>query len=478
MSEKKNFKVALVNPPIIEGTFRHQLYLPIGLAYLAAVLRQNSIEAKIIDCQAQYINHQQLKTELTAFQPDIVGVTSIAPLMSSALMSAKAAKEALPGVKVIMGGPHATFMDEQIIAEQSSVDIIVRGEGEQTLLEIAQTLGDQTKLHEIKGITFKENGKVLRAPNRPFIEDLDALPKPAYDLFDLDRYRLFGKRLLPIITSRGCPFQCNFCVATRMFGKEYRMRSADSVLDEMEWLKNTHGAEAFTFYDDTLTFNKERLFKILDGMKTRSINLPWDCQTRVDQVTPEVLARMHAAGCQQVFFGVESGCQKVLNAISKKTRVEQNEKAIKMAKEAGLFVTISLIIGYPGETQDTLKETLTFVQKTKPDDVYVCVATPFPGTELRNAVEKNGWKISDNWDCFDTMTPVFENPELKLTPEEIKTFREQFYDSIYSPSYVIQHLLRRNSYSRMMARTAANHILWRLRSARKPKKAATAEATV
>jgi hypothetical protein len=118
---------------------------------------------------------------------------------------------------------------------------------------------------------------------------------------------------------------------------------------------------------------------------------------------------------------------------------------------------------------------LTFVQKTKPDDVYVCVATPFPGTELRNVVEKNGWQISANWDCFDTMTPVFENPELSLSPEEIKRFREQFYDSIYSPSYVIQHLLRRNSYSRMMARTAANHILWRIKSSRKRSKDAVAE---
>jgi anaerobic magnesium-protoporphyrin IX monomethyl ester cyclase len=475
MVEKKSVKVALVNPPITEGTFRHQLYLPIGLAYLAAVLQENGIEVKVIDCQALDINHERLRSELISYQPNIVGITSIAPLMSSALLSAKAVKETLPGVPVVMGGPHATFMDEQIIAKESAVDLIVRGEGEQTLLEIAQNLGVQNKIRSIQGITFRDNNQVLRTPNRPFIQNLDALPRPAYNQFQLDKYRLFGKRVLPVITSRGCPFQCNFCVATRMFGKEYRMRSAESVLDELEWLKNTHGAEAFTFYDDTLTFNKERLYKICDGMKSRGINLPWDCQTRVDQVTPEVLAKMRAAGCQQVFFGVESGCQKVLNAISKKTRVEQNEKAIKMAKDAGLFVTISLIIGYPGETQDTLKETLTFVQKTKPDDVYVCVATPFPGTELRNAVEKNGWKISDNWDCFDTMTPVFDNPELSLSPEEIKKFREQFYDSIYSPSYVVQHLLRRNSYSRMMARTAANHIFWRLKSSRRPKKDAPAE---
>ncbi len=469
MTEKRNVKVALVNPPIIEGAFRHQPFLPMGLAYLAAALEQNEIEVKVIDCQARYLNHQQLRSEIGSYQPDIVGITSIAPLMSSALLTAKAAKDAHPGVQVVMGGPHATFMDEQIIAQESAVDLIVRGEGEQTLLEIAQNLEDKTSLQEIEGITYRKNNQIIRTANRPFIQDLDALPKPAYHLFELDRYRLFGKRLLPVITSRGCPFQCNFCVATRMFGKEYRMRSAESVLEELEWLKTTRGAEAFTFYDDTLTFNKARLFKILDGMKNRKINLPWDCQTRVDQVTPEILSKMQAAGCQQMFFGVESGCQKILGAIGKKTLVEQNEKAIKMAKKAGIFVTISLLIGYPGETKDTLKETLAFVEKTKPDDVYVCVATPFPGTELRNAVERNNWKISPNWDNFDTMTPTFENPELSLTAEEIKDFREQFYDSIYSPGYVVKHLLQRNMYSRLMARTAANHILWRLRHARKKK---------
>jgi len=301
---KRNVKVALVNPPIVEGTFRHQLFLPMGLAYLAAVLEQQEIEVKIIDCQSLFINHQQLGKELSFFQPNVVGITSIAPLMSSALLSAKTAKEAIPDVKVIMGGPHATFMDEQIIANESAVDLIVRGEGEQTLLEIAQNLDDKTKIEQIQGITYRENNDVIRTPNRPFIQNLDSLPRPAYHLFELDRYRLFGKRLLPIVTSRGCPFQCNFCVASRMFGREYRMRSAENVLDELEWLKNTHKAQAFTFYDDTLTFDKERLFKILAGMRSRGIKLPWDCQTRVDQVTPQILSEMKASGCEQVYFGV------------------------------------------------------------------------------------------------------------------------------------------------------------------------------
>jgi anaerobic magnesium-protoporphyrin IX monomethyl ester cyclase len=464
MVEKKSSKLILVNPPFLKGSFRHQLYIPMGLACLAAFLEEKGHEVKVIDCLALDIDHEKLKSEISSFEPDIVGITSIAPLTRSALLAAKTAKDALSDVTVVLGGPHATFMDEQVITEEAAVDFVVRGEGELTLLELSENLHDSTKLSNVEGITFRKNKQAIRTPNRPFIQDLDSLPKPAYDHFELDRYRLFGKKLLPIITSRGCPFQCAFCVATRMFGKAYRMRSAENVLDELEWLKNEHGAEAFTFYDDTLTFDKRRLLAICDGMKSRKIGLPWDCQTRVDQVSQEILTQMKAAGCQQVFFGVESGCQQILDAVSKKTSIEQNQKAIKMAKQAGLFVTISLMIGYPGETRETLKQTLDFVKRAKPDDVYVCVATPFPGTELRNVVEKKGWKMSPNLDLYDTMTPVFENPD--LPSDEIIKFRRDFYDSFYTPGYILRQTLKRNAYSRMMARTALNHLIWRFRSGR------------
>jgi anaerobic magnesium-protoporphyrin IX monomethyl ester cyclase len=322
MVEKKSSKLILVNPPILKGSFRHQLYLPMGLAYLASFLEEKGHEVKVIDCQALYLDHEKLKSEIGSYEPDIVGVTSIAPLTRSALLAAKAAKEALPDFTVILGGPPATFMDEKIIAEEAAVDFVVRGESELTLLEIAQNLHDSNKVDSIEGTAFRRNKQVIRTPNRPFIQDIDKLPKSAYDHFELDRYRLFGKKLLPVITSRECPFQCAFCVATRMFGKAYRMRSAENVLDELEWLKNVHGAEAFTFYDDTLTFDKNSLLKTCNGMKNRKIDLPWDCQTRVDQVSKEILAQMKAAGCQQVFFGVESGCQQILDAVNKKTSIE------------------------------------------------------------------------------------------------------------------------------------------------------------
>jgi anaerobic magnesium-protoporphyrin IX monomethyl ester cyclase len=458
----KTAKIALVNPPLLKGVYHHQLFLPLGLAYLAAVLKKNGHEVTVIDCLALDMNHEQLKVKIASFEPDVVGITSMTPMIQSTLLSARVAKEACPDAVVTLGGPHATFMDRQILEQEAAVDVVVRGEGEQTLLEMAQNVAESKSLHKIDGITLRDGDQIIQTPNRSFIQNLDELPYPAYDCFQLNRYRLFGKLFLPIITSRGCPFQCSFCTTSRILGKEYRARSPKNIVDELEFLKNTYGADAFTFYDDTLTLDKNRIFKICEGIKARKINLPWDCQTRVDQVSREVLAEMRETKCQQVFFGVESACQEILDAVKKRTTVEQNAKAIKLAKEAGLFVAISIMIGYPGETKDMLRQTLDFVRKTEPDDVYLCVATPYPGTELRRLVEEMGLKLSADWGLYDTVTPVFDNP--LLSAEDIVKLRKGFYDSFYSPKYVLRHLFKGNFYSRIMARTALNHIIWRVKS--------------
>ena len=459
---QKRAKISLVNPPPLKGVYRHQLYLPIGLAYLAAVLEEDGYDVTVIDCPALEIDLKQLKTKLASINPDVVGITSMTPTIQSALLSASAAKEACPDAMVVLGGPHATFMDEQVLSEEAAVDVVVRGEGEETLLELAKNVSNPKSLNRIQGITFRNNGQTVRTPTRPFIQNLDELPRPAYKYFPLEKYRLFGRRMLPIMTSRGCPAQCSFCTTARMFGKAFRARSPKNIVDELEWLRDMHGTDAFSFYDDTFTLDKKRAIKICEEIKNREIGLPWDCQTRVSVVSEEILRKMRQANCQQVFFGVESGCQKILDAVHKGTTVEQNEKAIRLAKDAGLFVAISVIIGYPGETKEMLQETIDLIRKAEPDDVYMCVATPYPGTELRRVVEEMGWEMSNDWGQYDTITPVFANPN--LSAEEVRKLRTSFYNSFYSPKYVLRQMFKRNFYSRVMARTALNHILWRIRN--------------
>jgi anaerobic magnesium-protoporphyrin IX monomethyl ester cyclase len=463
MKKTNKTKIALVNPPIVT---RHPQLPPLGLMYLAAVLEQDGYEIKIIDCPVCNIDHEKLRAELSSFEPNLIGISSITPTIESAFHSARVAKEACPDSKVILGGPHVTFMDKQILGQEATVDIVVRGEGERTLLELAQHLPNSESLGGINGITFRNsNGQIMQTPDRPFIQNLDELPRPAYKYVPLKKYRVFGRTHLPIMTSRGCPYQCSFCVASQMFGGKYRARSPKSVVDELEWLRDVHGADATYFCDDTLTLERKRSLEIFDEMKNRKIGLPWGCQTRVD--TPkEVLVKMREANCQMIHFGVESGCQRILDAVKKSISIEQCEKAVKWAKEEGIFAAVTAILGYPGETKDTVKQTLDLVRRLEPDDAWLCTATPYPGTELRALVESMGWKMSDNWSLYDAMHPVFENP--LLPAEWISKNRKTFYDSFYSPLYIfrqtVRGYLKGNYYSKIMARTAVNHMLWRIRS--------------
>jgi anaerobic magnesium-protoporphyrin IX monomethyl ester cyclase len=461
---EKKTKIALVNSPVPKGVFHHPLFPPLGLAYLAAVLEQDGHEVMVIDCPSCALNHEDLKKKLSSFAPKLVGITAMTPIIQSALLSARAAKDVCPDSKVILGGPHATFMDKQILSEEPAVDIVVRGEGEQTLVEIARN--SSRHLRDIDGITFKNNGLIVQTPDRPFIQNLDDLPRPAFKHFPLENYRIFGKMFLPIMTSRGCPFQCSFCVTSKLFGEKFRARTSKSVVDELEWLRDTCGANGVSFYDDTLTLDKKRMLEICNEIKKRKIRIPWGCQTRVDQVTKEIIGKMREANCDEISFGVESGCQKILDAVHKKTSIEQNEKAIRWAKEEGLFVAVSAIIAYPGETMDMVKQTVNLVRRMEPDDAYLCIATPYPGTELRALIENMGWKISDDWSLYDTMTPVVENP--LISAEDLTKIRKEFYNDFYSPQYVLRQLvkgnLKGNFYSKIMTRIAMNHLLWRIKA--------------
>ena len=461
----KSAKIALVNPPFLPGVMRHPPNVPLGLAYLTAVAEKNGHEVKVVDCLPDNMDNNELAKQVADFNPDIIGVTSATSTSQSALQAMHALREACPDALTVLGGAHFSFTDVDTISGCPDVDVVVRKEGEETLLDLARYVSDEKKLGDVTGITFRKDGKVVQMPDRPYIQNLDELPFPALNHFELSKYTIFGKRYLPIITSRGCPYQCAFCSTSRMVGATFRGRSPKNVVDELQWLRDVHGAEAFVFYDDTLTYDKKRIYAICDEITKRKINLPWDCTTRVDQISRELLTKLKEASCQEVFFGVESGCQQILDNVHKRTSVELNETAINWAKEAGLFVAISVIIGYPGETRETMKQTLDFVRKVKPDDAYLSIAMPFPGTELRTLVESMGWKMTSDWTRYDTMTPVFENPD--LPSEEIANTRRIFYNNFYSAGYMLRQAykgyVKGNFYSKIMARTALNHLIWRMR---------------
>jgi radical SAM superfamily enzyme YgiQ (UPF0313 family) len=418
---------------------------------------------QVIDCQILKPTPRQLEKELSKSDSDIVGVTTSTLTYWPAVEVVKAAKKVLPHALTVVGGPHVTVLPEQTLTEAPEVDIVVRGEGERTLLEIAKLASkdDLKNLDKVDGITFRKNGKIHHTKDRAFIENLDELPHPAYKHFPLEKYSMGGTNYLPIITSRGCPFQCTFCLASKMCGTRFRTRSPTKVLDELEWLRDEHGADVFSFYDDTFTIDKQRANAICDEMKARKFDLPWDCRTRVDQVNKEILTKLKNANCKLIHFGVESGSQKMLDAVKKRTTVEQNAWAIQLAKQVGISVAISMVVGYPGETPELLNETFQFVRQTKPDFVYVCQAIPYPGTELLDLLHTLGWEVSTDWNRFDEQSPVFKNP--LLSPEKIDEVRGAFYDEFLSPTYFVRKAVKRDFYSKIMAKTALNHLLWRMK---------------
>jgi anaerobic magnesium-protoporphyrin IX monomethyl ester cyclase len=454
--------ITLVNPPQTTGA-PNSGFIPLGIGYLAAVLEEEGYAVDVIDCQVQQHNARDLESELARLQPDVIGVTSTTLTFKSAIEIVQTVKKACPNSLTIMGGPHVTVLDEQTLNEQPEVDIIVRGEGERTLLELADRVSksNMRDLEGVAGITFRKNGHIVQTPDRPFIQNIDDLPYPAFKHFDVSKYRIFGKTYLPVITSRGCPFQCTFCLASKMCGRGFRARSPKNVVDELEFLRDTYGADAFSFYDDTFTFDMKRARDICKEMKTRKVDLQWDCRTRVDRISKEDLAVLRDANCQLIHFGVESGSQKMLNLMKKGTTIEQNARAIKWAKEVGISVAISVVVGYPGETPELMQETLDFMYKTRPDYVYMCVAIPYPGTEMYDYLNELGWKMSPRWDRYDEQTVVFKNP--LLSPEQMAEKERTFFNKFFSLSYLMRHSVKRDFYSKIMARSALNHILWRVK---------------
>ena len=455
--------VTLVNPPYPSGAHQHPPFTPLGLGYLAAVLEQNEYKVDVIDCQAAKLLYEEFKSEIGKRQPNIVGVTSTTLTYKSGLRIVKIAKEAFPNCLTIMGGSHVTFWDENALKECPELDVVVRKEGENTLLEIVQRLEAGKSFHDVIGTTCRKDGKIVKNPDRPYIKDLDSLPFPAHNLWPLETLRKYGTIVYPIMASRGCVFWCDFCTAVRMFGRKYRMRSPKNVVDEIEFLHKTYGANQFTFYDDAFTVDQDRTAEICHEIEKRKLKIKWDCETRVDMVTKDLLLKMREAGCIAIWFGVESGSQRVIDAMGKGFSLTQTMNAFQWAKHAGLMTVAGVILGFPGETKESAMETIKLVEKINPDDVGYYIATPYPGTPMYELVKEKGLLKVTDFNKYDTATPTFESPE--FTMEELREIREQAFHRFYiRPSYVLHMFSKGGMYGFSSTKTALAHFLRAVKS--------------
>lgn len=418
-------KVLLINPPSFNLYFQLGAKLPpLGLCYLAAVLRKEGHHVHLVDFEVE--PERELKFE----QYDLVGISSDTPRYRKALAIAKQAKE--QGLPVVMGGYHVTFLDEEALST-GLVDYVVRGEGEYILLELVDSLEHDRDLSRVRGLSFMLKGRYQRNPDAPFIDDLDALPFPARDLLPMDHYVTLseGRPMTSIITSRGCPFNCSFCSVSRFSGRRWRARSLDSILAEIEFLKSTYGFQSFSFVDDNFTLNPRRVIQFTEKLKARNLNISWWCLSRVDTIVKneEMVKRMAETGAKTIFLGLESGSQEVLNNYDKKITLWQQRKAIEILKRYKIRVWGSFIIGNLRETKEMIKRTIDFARKFKLHISQFSILTPYPGTLLFDFLKKENRIITYNWDYYDGAHAVIKIDT--LTPSELQKLLIKAYKGFY-----------------------------------------------
>ncbi len=396
---------------------------PLGLCYAAAACEAAGAEVIIIDYIVSRYTPEKLAAELDRFQPDVVGTNSVTMNFPQAIRIIQDAKRHRPEVITMMGGPHVSFDVQNTLTRYPELDLIVIGEGEETIKELIPALPHRGRWQSIAGIAFQQNGTVVTTAHRPLIADLDTLPLPARHLLPLSRYLALGFPV-SIITSRGCPNKCIFCLGRRMVGHKPRFRSPDKVVDEIEQIL-TYGFTWINIADDLFTASKKRVQALCDEINRRRVKFVWSAFARVNTVDPEMLATMKAAGCDSIGFGVESGNQEILKTANKGITLAQIRQAVAWSKAAGLRVHASFIVGLPGETHDTLAETQRFAESLDVEYGYHLLA-PFPGTTLRENIDQYDLQIlTDDWSRYDANQAIMRSS--KLAPEEMDAFVKALY---------------------------------------------------
>jgi len=393
-------KVLLINPTfdvVRQLGELGKLYIrarPLGLGHLAAYLESKGIEARTIDSQISDLTEETLGKEIQEFSPNIVGITCTTALASAAHEVARWTKNISKDIKVVMGGVHPTVLPEETL-EDNNVDVVVRGEGEITLFELVRAFETRRNLRNVLGISFKSGGEIVHNENRPFIKDLDSLP--LVDDHILPR-NLYGDYC--VLTARGCPFHCIFCSSRTLWGTRYRVRSPENVFVEIDSIVNKYNPKEIGFIDESFVITKGRTEKICDMFIERGYHkkLTWMCSSRADLVDEPLLEKMREAGCSTISFGIETASQRLLGILKKGTSLEINERAVRMAKKAGISnVRGTFILGIPTETREESLATIKYAKKLPLDSAKFSIATPYPGTELYRIALSEGMDVPKDW---------------------------------------------------------------------------------
>ena len=388
-------KVALIYPyfhPANDNSiFR---FPPLGLGYIAAALKKQGVEVELVDCT--FMGFHEAVERIKRAKPQIVGFYSMFSMKKTTLELAQTLRDGgLDGCLFVVGGPLPSWAPEGFL---DVFDVVAVGEGEKTMSELVDCVVQGKELIGVKGLVFKDGKRIVNTGSREFIEDLDSLAFPTRDLFDNEAYKKyyrdrFGYSITSMITSRGCPFSCDFC-SRPIFGADMRTRSVGSIVDEVEEIAAL-GYDRVWFADDCFTLNRNHLLGVCSEIVKRGVDVGWECLSRVDTMDAQVAEGMKRAGCIGVFFGIESGNDSVLDIMKKKITTAQAKHAVYEAKAAGLKVGAFFIVGYPGESDKTVLDTVRFASSLPLDYLSFTLPYPIPGTPLYERVKGKGVLIED-----------------------------------------------------------------------------------
>lgn len=424
-------EIVLVNPAHREWANT----LPLGLAYLAAVSKKAGYHVAAIDAQALSLDAATTAQLVCEYQPKLVGITATTPQIKEAWKISQNLKKSNPEIKVVLGGVHPTALPEESLI-QEGVDFVVRGEGEQSFLELVETILHKKETPNLKGLSFRKGKDFIHLPPRERINDLNSLPFPSREIFDFpEKYfspYTHRKRFATLITSRGCPGKCIFC-NKNIFGSEFRSRSAENVISEIEYLYHHFAIQEFHIVDDCFTWDLQRLEEFCRILIKKNMEVTWACSNgiRVDRGDFRIFKLMRQAGCYRVSFGVESGNNEVLKQIGKDIDLKKIKNAFQDARKAGLTTVAFFMLGNYSENQKTLQQTIKFAKHLNPDYAQFSLAVPYPGTVLFEIVKSKGRFLTLDWDDYaiSKNKVVFELPG--ISPEVLKKMYRRAYREFY-----------------------------------------------
>ncbi len=405
------------------------IFPPLGLAYIAAVLKKNDIEVRILEANAYNLNHSQIGNHIKEYSPDLVGITSTTSLIEEAHEIAMLCPKE---IIVVIGGIHASSMPQETLEKFRRFDYLVRGEGEFTMLELAQ----KKAVSKIRGLSYKKNKEIIHNPDRELNNNLDELPFPARELLPMDKYFSAGAKQNPsdyILSSRGCPYQCIFCADHLVHGKKFRFRSPENIMEEVEEIYR-RGARDWDFVDDNFTLIAERVERFCDLMIEKGLNkkMSWRCSNgiRVDRITPELLRKMKKSGCYMVSLGIESGNGAILEKMKKSINLEKVRQAVKWCRKAGIETRGLFMFGNLGENKKTMRDTINFSKSLDLDTATFHITIPFPNTDYWKIIIKEGEIYPKNYrDYIAYGNVIFQHGELdeKTMMEMQKKAYKEFY---------------------------------------------------